>query len=75
MKGGNSIAHTMNFKCPKLSEKRLVLDGNWIHINMITMAIMIQSAECRADSQFMAAVFDESGILPTDPGKPLPLLA
>ena len=24
---------------------------------------------CPADSQFMAAVFDESGILPTDPGQ------
>lgn len=24
---------------------------------------------CAADSQFMAAVFDESGILPTDPGQ------
>ena len=32
-------------------------------------AIILTHTMLIADSQFMAAVFDESGILPTDPGQ------
>ena len=46
---------------PELSSRRLCV-------------VKPKSVCCDADSQFMAAVFDEGHILPTDPGQPFSAL-